>query len=181
MAIVEARDLPRKRVIPATWDLLETIYRSRVDDLHAIAVRFSRHPSAAEDLVHEAFVRTYAARPHVAGPSELFAYLARTVINLCNESMRKDARWQRAAHRIMHRELSDPISDAPLQDDPLLESVRRLSDRQREIILLRFWFDMSVAETAATLSISEGSVKKHSGRAFLKLRPALESESNADE
>jgi DNA-directed RNA polymerase specialized sigma24 family protein len=52
-------------------------------------------------------------------------------------------------------------------------AVRGLPDRQREVVVLRFFLDRSVAETARLLATSEGTVKSHTDRALKRLRERL--------
>ncbi len=52
-------------------------------------------------------------------------------------------------------------------------AVRGLPDRQREVIVLRFFLDLSVGETARLLGFSEGTVKSHTDRALKRLRELL--------
>jgi RNA polymerase sigma factor (sigma-70 family) len=55
----------------------------------------------------------------------------------------------------------------------LRQALAALPGRQREVMVLRFFADLSVAETAATLRMSEGTVKTHTSRAVARLRQAL--------
>ena len=59
------------------------------------------------------------------------------------------------------------------QRDVMSRAVRRLPDRQREVIVLRFYLDLSIAQTAATLGSSEGTVKSHTARALTRMRGLL--------
>jgi RNA polymerase sigma factor (sigma-70 family) len=64
-------------------------------------------------------------------------------------------------------------------DDPgermaVLDALRALPKRQRAVMVLRFWDDLSVRDTAATLGISEGTVKSHTARGLAALRLSLE-------
>ena len=56
----------------------------------------------------------------------------------------------------------------------LLKALRRLGPRQRAVIVLRFWMDMSEAETAAALNCSVGTVKSQASRALAALRGSAE-------
>lgn len=56
----------------------------------------------------------------------------------------------------------------------LLDALRSLPVRQRAVVVLRFWDDLSVQDTAAAPDISEGTVKSHSSRGLAALRLTLE-------
>ena len=59
------------------------------------------------------------------------------------------------------------------QRDVMSRAVRRLPGRQREVIVLRFYLDLSIAQTAAPLGSSEGTVKSHTARALTRMRGLL--------
>jgi RNA polymerase sigma-70 factor (sigma-E family) len=133
----------------------------------------------AEDVAQAAFARAYASWARVSGTGDPDAYVRRIVINCNNSRFRKrrvaeslvDAvpdrpggPWQRAA---------DP-ADALSDSSALLKALRRLGPRQRAVIVLRFWMDMSEAETAAALNCSIGTVKSQASRALAALRGSAE-------
>jgi RNA polymerase sigma factor (sigma-70 family) len=69
-----------------------------------------------------------------------------------------------------------------IERDAVLTAVKLLSARQREVVVLRFYAGLSVAETASAIGSSQGSVKTHSSRAFARLRELLtDNETTFDE
>ena len=60
----------------------------------------------------------------------------------------------------------------------IIDAVRRLPLRQREVVVLRFFADLSVSETAAAIGSSEGTVKTHTSRALLALRARFDRRRN---
>lgn len=84
---------------------------------------------------------------------------------------------RRSARRLRRRPAELP-TDVAVEDAPDLgltvlgEAVRSLSPRQRQVIVLRYWFDLSVIETADALGIAEGTVKAllHQARSSLRTR-----------
>ena len=65
------------------------------------------------------------------------------------------------------------VEDHKLEEIRVLQSVERLTPRQRQCVLLRFWADLSVEETAKTLRVSPATVHTHTNDAFKTLRVAL--------
>jgi RNA polymerase sigma-70 factor (sigma-E family) len=126
----------------------------------------------AEDVAQAAFARAYASWPRVQATGDPDAYVRRIVINCNNTRFRKrrvterlvDAVPEPAAHP------SPGPQDALGDSDALLTALRALGPRQRAVIVLRFWMDMSEAETAAALNCSVGTVKSQASRALAALR-----------
>jgi RNA polymerase sigma factor (sigma-70 family) len=67
-------------------------------------------------------------------------------------------------------------TEALLQRNAVVQAVRRLPRRQREVVVLRFFLDVSVAQAAAILGASEGTVKSYTARAIAQLRGLLSEE-----
>jgi DNA-directed RNA polymerase specialized sigma24 family protein len=60
-----------------------------------------------------------------------------------------------------------------IERDAVTQAVRRLPARQREVVVLRFFLDLSIAQTAVALGASEGTVKSHTARALERMRELL--------
>jgi len=127
----------------------------------------------AEDLVQQALLRTAARWP---APRQSPAGYSRTVLlNLVRD------RW-RAQQRQHAETLSPDLTAVPsvvdaaatvLDRQLLLRACRLLPLQQRAVLVLRFWEDRSVEETAAVLGCTAGTVKSHTHRALARLRDAL--------
>lgn len=130
--------------------------------------------AGSEDLVQTVLVRT-AQRWDVAQDSPQ-AYAHRVLVNLLNDRRRNLAR------RVTERPLEEfedrlvPVMDgaqALVDRIAIISAVRRLPARQREVVVLRFFAELSVSETAAAIGASNGTVKTHTSRALTALREAL--------
>jgi RNA polymerase sigma-70 factor (sigma-E family) len=131
----------------------------------------------AEDLVQTALLRT-ARRWHRA-QQQPEAYARRVLVNLAKD------RWRLLGRRVgevaAQVDVAEPAGDAVLEYDDLLAAVRALPAGQRAVLVLRFFDDLSVAETAAALDCSEGTVKSQTSRALDRIRGVLDQEKeNAD-
>ena len=124
----------------------------------------------AEDLAQAAFARAYASWGRVRRAGDPDAYVRRIVINEHRRRFRK--------HRVAE-ELRGDLGDAvgghqehQALDDrrALLDALRALGPRQRAVVVLRYWLDLSEAETAAALNCSVGTVKSQASRALATLR-----------
>jgi RNA polymerase sigma-70 factor (sigma-E family) len=128
----------------------------------------------AEDLLQVALVRT--ARRWEAARRSPHAYAHRVLVNLLHDRRRHLSR------RVSERPLGEfearwcPVPDRAeglIDRVTLIGAVRRLPLRQREVVVLRFFAGLSVAETAAAIGASEGTVKTHTSRALAALHAAL--------
>lgn len=121
----------------------------------------------AEDVAQAAFARAYASWGRVTRTGDPDAYLRRIVVNENRRRFRK-----RRVAEDLPGELPEPgIHDAaPDPHSELLSALRRLGPRQRAVIVLRYWMDMSEGDIAATLGCSVGTVKSQASRALAILR-----------
>jgi len=127
---------------------------------------------AGEDLLQQALlkvaVRWRAARDN---PS---AYTRAALVNLAHDRRRRlrrrpaEAAWTTAA---------DPgiaaLTDDPVARDVVVAALRELPARQRIAVVLRYWEDLSVDETAQLMGCSTGTVKSNSSRGLDRLRVLL--------
>ncbi|MEY9926881.1 RNA polymerase sigma-70 factor (sigma-E family) [Catenulispora sp. GP43] len=131
----------------------------------------------AEDLVQQAFIKLHAAWGRVQRRDDIDAYLRKTLLRTCIDEKRR-ARWRR------ERPASDDLPDtvqAPGEPDPetlsdrdaLVAALRGLPPGQRAVLVLRFWEDLGVEETAQALGCSTGTVKSQTSRGLGTLRARL--------
>jgi len=152
--------------------LLVETYRAHYAELVRLAAFLTGSRDDAEEVVQDAYVKVHGALRRVREPE---AYLRTTVVNLSRSRLRR--RSVAAAHR------PEPLPDAASAETGALEHVQRaavvtalhrLPRRQREAVVLRYYADLSEAQTAAAMGCSVGSVKSHTARALAALRPLLE-------
>ncbi len=137
-----------------------------------LARLFVDHRDAAEDIVQEAFIRMARSLDRVRDPARAEAYLRSIVLNLARDHNRRGLLSLR--HRLPANDL-DPggVDERIVADDEqrrVVEALRRLPRRQRDCVALRYLMDLPVSEIAATLDVSENSVKTHLKRGLSALR-----------
>ena len=153
--------------------IVAELFRIEGARLVRLARLFTDDRNAAEDLVQEAFIRLHRAAHRVHSPAKAAAYLRSIVINLARDHNRRglmSLRHQEAVPRPGEPDMPDDAITMDEERTLLLEEVRALSPRQRDCILLRYYLDLSEAEIAETLGISNNSVKTHCRRAMDALR-----------
>jgi len=126
-------------------------------------------PSEAPDVVSEAFLRCVVSRrwPTV---SDRRAYLYRAVLN---EALATRRSLTRRRQRDRHAILAEPVSEE-VPSYEVLDAVRRLSVRQRAVVVLTYWQDLGPASVAGLLGVSEGAVRRHLARARAHLKEYLD-------
>lgn len=161
--------------VDVTADLLTKTYQAHYASLLRLAALLLDDLGSCEDVVQEAFIRVHAARGRVREPEKLLAYLRQTVVNLSRSTLRR--------RLIGLRLLPKPMPDAAsaeegaydvLERDALIQALRGLQRRQREVLVLRYYADMTEAQVAAALGVSIGSVKAYGSRGIEALRVRME-------
>ncbi|MCZ7415221.1 SigE family RNA polymerase sigma factor [Streptomyces sp. WMMC897] len=162
-------------VVGTSVDHLTETYRTHYRSLLGLAALLLDDTASCEDVVQEAFIRVHSARRRVKDPERTLAYLRQTVVNLSRSTLRR---------RILGLKLlSKPMPDAAsaeegayeaLERDELKRALRGLQRRQREVLVLRYFADMTEEQVAQTLGISRGSVKAYGSRGIAALRVAME-------
>ena len=129
--------------------------------------------SDAEDLLQTALAKTYLAWPRIRERHAVDAYVRRTMVNTRTSWWRRDRHLSAVAHDEHLSALPaggrDPIADADLHE-ALWTALSRLPRRQRAAVVLRYYEELSEAETAAALGVSVGTVKSTVARGLAKLR-----------
>ncbi|HYD10900.1 MAG TPA: sigma-70 family RNA polymerase sigma factor [Acidimicrobiales bacterium] len=123
--------------------------------------------SRAEDLAQEALVRLWQRWRTVRRLDHPAAWLHRVAINLAIDDHRRRAAERRAIVRLPAPVAMTPADDAP---DDVRAALLRLPERQRAAVVLRYLLDLSVADVAAALDLSENATRQLTHRAVEALR-----------
>jgi RNA polymerase sigma factor (sigma-70 family) len=142
---------------------IEDIYRAQWASLLRLASVLTGDRGRAEDIVHDVFVR-FAARPQPQDPP---SYLRQMVVNATRDHHRR----VRIERHIVH--LVPPPDVIPEVDEMIL-FLRRLPDRQRQALALRYYADLSVDQIAQLLKCPNGTVKSLLHRGIEALRREFE-------
>ncbi len=124
----------------------------------------------AQDVVQETFIRAWR-KGRLLKETEK-AWLTRVAVNLCRDEYR--SRWFRHVdRRITPEDLSIP-ADAPTEDSSLLDRVCLLPRKEREVIVMHYWNDMSPEDIASALNIDRATVFRRLQRGRKRLKIELE-------
>jgi RNA polymerase sigma-70 factor (sigma-E family) len=147
-------------------------------DLVRMAVVMLGDVGAAEDVVQDAFEKLQVRWHRLRDPGSALAYARATVLNGCRTAMRRSIRARRHAAR-------DAVTLAPGADadtdaaqaiadgSELMAALRGLPRRQREVVVLRFYLDLEVAEAAEVLKINPSTVRATTTRALARLAQTI--------
>ncbi len=151
---------------------LSALHRDHYRSLVRLACVLLDELGAGEEVVQEAFVRVHRSWAQVDQP---LTYLRATVMNLARSRMRRRLVARRRVEPVVRPAMSAEEHVVLLSDQQeVLDAVRALPRRQRECLVLRYYLELSEAEIASTLGISNGSVKSHSHRGLKALAARLE-------
>jgi RNA polymerase sigma-70 factor (ECF subfamily) len=170
----------------AAW---ETLMREHQQAVFRLAYLLLGDADDAEDVAQETFIRTYRALERFDASRPLRPWLLRIASHLASNQRRSIGRYFGALQRLV---LLDPEARARARGEPseaggasgpppedahsLWQAVRRLARSDQEIIYLRYFLDLSEAETATALEIAPGTVKSRTHRSLNRLRAVVERE-----
>jgi RNA polymerase sigma-70 factor (sigma-E family) len=148
---------------------LERFLAERADRLMRTAVLLTGSREAGQDLLQTALERLLRHWRTLDGDPE--GYLRRTLYNLAADGFRRQGRLRRKLLllRAEAQEPADAIAEVDLRD-ALVRILLQLPPRQRAVLVLRYWEQLTEAETAAALGWPEGTVKSAAARGLRRLR-----------
>ena len=165
-----------ERAATAGYGRIGELYLAHADAAVRLAYLLTGDRDLAEDLVQDAFVRLAGRLVHLRDPAAFEAYLRKTVVNLANSHFRRK-RVERN-YQLLTRVANEPALDGRPHEDreALARALRRLPQRQRAAIVLRFYEDLSEAQTAEIIGCRPGTVKSLVSRALVVLRNEIGSD-----
>jgi RNA polymerase sigma-70 factor (sigma-E family) len=146
-------------------------FAARSDAMRGTAYLLCGDWHRAEDLVQQTFTKIYLAWRRIQRHEAMDAYTRQTLVRTYLSERRRG--WFR------FESVSDELQDSsgpgvhPEERMVLLEALAKVPPKQRACLVLRYWEDMSVEQTAAVLRCSEGTVKSQAARGLQTLRGLL--------
>ena len=127
----------------------------------------------AEDLVQTALVRTHRRWRRIERRDAPEVYVRQVLVNLASSHWRRRLRFRESSVAEVPERTVDDQAEATDQRDELWSALRTLPPRMRAVLVLRYFQDLTEAETAAALGCSVGSVKSQASRGLSRLRDRL--------
>ena len=153
---------------------LDALYVGQWHSMVRLAVLLVDDRSAAEDVVQDAFIAVYRKPPR--DEAAVVAYLRTAVVNGARSVLRRRGVARKHLPGMYSRPRPDDPDDllvAAAEHSDVITALRGLSRRQRETLVLRYWYQLSEAEIAQTLGVSVGTVKSTASRGLDALEAAL--------
>lgn len=164
--------------LPARWDAdtaVEELYAAHYRRLVRLSVLLVRDVETAEEVVQDAFVAMHGRWRTLKDPEKGLAYLRQTVVNRSRSVLRhRGVQARYVVPAVRHMSGTDEAALASERRTAVLDALRALPERQREVLALRYYLDLSEADIAETLGISRGAVKSHASRGVAALRSLME-------
>ena len=156
-------------------DTMSAVVDEQWTSMTRLAVLLLGDRAAAEDAVQDACEATWRLRPALNDRDHLVGYLRRAVVNRCHSAGRRTGTARR--YLATARTEDEPAADVPVlaaeTDRAVLAALARLAPRQREVVVLRYWSELSEREIAETLGIARGTVKSTASDALARLNALL--------
>ena len=150
-------------------DAFDEFVRARMPALLRFAHALTGDPHVAADLVQDALERTGMRWSRLDRLGDPEAYVRRAIVN------GRTSRWRKLRRETLVDALPDhhPATEPSLHDHELWKLLATLPTRQRAVLVLRYYEDLSEEQIAATLGCAPGTVKSQASKALAKLRIAL--------
>ncbi|MEV7131095.1 SigE family RNA polymerase sigma factor [Streptomyces sp. NPDC093260] len=163
--------------LPATPDPAYPSFASYMRARQPVLLRAARsltaNPADAEDLLQTALTKTYVAWERIEDHRALDGYVRRALLNTRTSQWRKRKVDEFACDELPEPEqvagTADPAEQQALRD-AMWRAIAKLPNRQRAMVVLRYYEDLSEVQTAEVLGVSVGTVKSAVSRALGKLR-----------
>jgi RNA polymerase sigma-70 factor (sigma-E family) len=152
------------------------LYREHALGLTRLALMLTRDRQTAEDIVQDAFCGLHRRWSHVRDADKALAYVRSAVVNGCRSEFRR----RRTARPLLPDAPAWSAESAAMASEErraVLRALTRLPARQREALVLRYYLDLSEAETASAMRVSRGTAKSAAARGIASLRRLLQEES----
>lgn len=154
-------------------DALAALYLRHFSSLVRLAALLLDDLSACEDIAQEAYVRVAQSRRRLRDPDAALAYLRTTVINLSRSALRRRLVAARHGFQVSRPNTTGDATYQVVERDAMTHAIRRLPRRSREAIALRYYADLTEAQTAEQMGISVGAVKSYTSRGLAALAEEL--------
>jgi RNA polymerase sigma-70 factor (sigma-E family) len=167
---------PTRAAAPAvalTPDGYEALFRAHFPSIRRLAQLLGADDP--EDVAQEAFVRLHRHRDRLRSSEAALPYLRRTAVNLSHSRLRhlRVVRREAPGQWVPHAESAESVGALREEHRQVVVALGQLPAKQRAVLVLRYWLDLSPEEIARTLEIPLGTVKSAGSRGMASLARTL--------
>jgi RNA polymerase sigma-70 factor (sigma-E family) len=158
-------------------DAVTRLFASHYRQLVRLAALLLHDRAVAEEVTQDAYVALHTSWRRLRDPDKALAYLRASVVNRSRSALRRRGvadRYTASAPPPATAPSAEAGALGSLEHQQVIAALRRLPTRQREVIVLRYYAELSEAEIADTIGVSRGAVKSHASRGMSALRKSLE-------
>jgi RNA polymerase sigma-70 factor (ECF subfamily) len=174
----EGDDEVLRRLVDGDASAFDAIVRAHQDRVFRLALALLNGREDARDAAQEVFLRAFRGLHRWRFEARLSTWLYRLTLNVCREARRRRASefWKRGRFLALVIPLAARRREAPVElpEAGLERLVEALPRRQREVVVLRVYEDLTIAEAAEVLGVPPGTVKSNYFRAIGALRRRLD-------
>jgi len=159
---------------------LAELYGAHYGFLVRIAVLLGHDDASADEVVQDSFAVTCADMDHMPDTGEALSQLLAAVVKRSRRELRRGIAGQNAARAEQNAPRPEPAIPAgedwefaSLEPSEVMAALRRLPGRQRELVVLRYYCNLSERQIATTMGVSAGAVRRLGSRAMAALCSAL--------
>jgi RNA polymerase sigma-70 factor (sigma-E family) len=157
--------------------MISALFRQHHGDLVRLALLLVEDRQTAEDVVQDVYASVHARWSRRPAEESALAYVRAAVLNRCRDVLRHRTTVRRVSLglRAVEETSASAENEVILSEDrrEVLAALARLSERRREVLVLRYYLDLSEAEIAEVLGVSPGTVKSTAARGLAALARAL--------
>jgi RNA polymerase sigma-70 factor (ECF subfamily) len=148
------------------------------DGVYRFCLSQLAHPETAMDATQETVLRLLRGLERFRGEAQLQTWAIGIALNVCRESRRKQVRPPADYGKLSPTETTDPHQTVERREDArrMRRAMIHLSDRQREVVALRFFENLDVRQTAELMGVAPGTVKATTFQALRALKKLLETQ-----
>ena len=158
---------------------IETLMRKHGNEVLRTAYSYVKDKFTAEDIFQEVFIKVYKNLENFRDESDIKTWIIRITINTAKDYLK--SAYSRKVVPMMEFKEDQMVSDNDFEeienrdrDEQVKKTVMSLPEQYREVLLCVYYHDMSVADTAKSLGIAEGTVKSRLSRARDMMKNKLE-------
>jgi RNA polymerase sigma factor (sigma-70 family) len=152
---------------------LGRLFTRHADAAYRLALRYFTTSADAEDAVQVAFLRVLRLAGQFRGETTVKAWIMGSVVSACRHKLREDTRRSTREQHAARPEVNLPSPADREQSEAVLRAVQDLPEHYRTPVWLHYYEGMSSPEIAATLELSENTVRSQMNRGVERLRAAL--------